>query len=135
MVVWYNGVMTARDVIKFWHEGADDALATARSLMDAKRYHHALFFCHLGIEKLLKARIVVATNEPPMPIHNLLRLAQTAGLMMTDEQRAWLREIDKFNIAARYDDYKQKFYKKATAKFATLWFKRTKELFIWLRQR
>lgn len=126
--------MTAQDAAKFWHEGADDALATAQALMDAKRYHHALFFCHLAIEKILKAKIVVVTQEPPLPIHDLLRLAEISRLTMTDEQVLWLREIDKFNIAARYDDYKRKFYKKATKAFATLWFERVKELHLWLNK-
>lgn len=126
--------MTAQDAAKFWHEGADDAMATAQSLMDAKRYHHALFFSHLAIEKMLKAKIVVATNEPPLPIHDLLRLADISRLIVSDEHISWLREIDKFNIAARYDDYKRKFYKKATAAFATLWFGRAKELLIWLNK-
>lgn len=47
--------MTAQDAAKYWCEGADDALATAQSLMDAKRYHHALFFCHLAIEKIMRS--------------------------------------------------------------------------------
>ncbi len=127
--------MTAQDVAKYWREGADDALATAQALMDAKRYHHALYFCHLAIEKMLKAKIVVATNKPPLPIHDLLRLAEISGLVTTEEQRLWLREVDKFNIAARYDDYKQKFYKKATVVFATLWFGRVKELLLWLKKK
>ena len=126
--------MTAQDAAKFWHEGADDAMATAQSLMDAKRYHHSLFFCHLAIEKMLQPKIVVATKEPPVPIHDLLRLAEISGLVITEEQTAWLREIDKFNIAARYDDYKRKFYKIATAVFAILWFGRVKELLIWLKK-
>ncbi len=127
--------MTAQDAAKFWIEGADDAMATAQALMDAKRYHHALFFCHLAIEKALKAKIVVATNEPPLPIHDLLRLAEISKLVTTTgEQLVWLREIDKFNIAARYDDYKRRFYKQATVTFATLWFGRVKELLIWLNK-
>ncbi len=83
---------------------------------------------------MLKAKIVVTTNEPPLPIHDLLRLAEISGLVTTEEQRLWLREVDKFNIAARYDDYKRKFYKKATVEFATLWFGRVKELLIWLKK-
>lgn len=126
--------MTAQDAAKFWQEGADDAMATAQSLMDARRYHHALFFSHLAIEKMLKARIVVVTKEPPLPIHDLLRLADKSRLIVSDEHKSWLREIDKFNIAARYDDYKRKFYKKATAAFAILWIGRAKELLIWLQK-
>ncbi|MBI5620521.1 HEPN domain-containing protein [Candidatus Gottesmanbacteria bacterium] len=126
--------MTEQDVVKYWREGADDALVTAQALMDAKRYHHALFFCHLAIEKMLKAIIVVVSHEPPIPIHDLLRLAETAKLVMTDEQRDSLREVDKFNIAARYENYKQAFYKKATAPFALRWFACTKELLLWLKE-
>ena len=48
--------MSAQDVAKYWREGADDALATAQALMDAKRYHHALFFCHLALEKNVEGK-------------------------------------------------------------------------------
>ncbi len=37
-------------------------------------------------------------------------------------------EITTFNISARYDDYKFKFYKKATREFTDKWLKIGKEL-------
>ncbi len=126
--------MTAQDVAKYWREGADDALVTARSLMDAERYHHALFFCHLAIEKMLKARIVVATNEPPPPIHELRKLAKYARLMLTELQDEQLKEIERFNITARYDDYKRSFYKKATKKYAVTWMNFCNDIYVWLAQ-
>lgn len=126
--------MTARDVIKYWQEGADDALATARSLMDAKRYHHALFFCHLAIEKLLKAKIVLNTDQPPPPSHELRKLAKLAHLTLTMQHEEQLKEIESFNTAARYDDYKQSFYKKATREYAKTWFKHAESICVWLTQ-
>ena len=36
-------------------------------------------------------------------------------------EKILIDEISKFNISARYDDIKLKFYKKATAQYATLW--------------
>lgn len=124
--------MTVRDVMKYWQEGADDALATALSLMDAKRYHHALFFCHLAIEKMLKAKIVVVTHEPPVPIHDLRKLAKYARLTLSTQHEQQLKEIEKFNITTRYDDYKRSFYKKATKKYAETWTKISKDIYIWL---
>lgn len=124
--------MTAQDASKFWREGADDAIETAQSLMDAKRYQHALFFCHLAIEKMLKAKIVVATHEPPLPIHELRKLAKYAQLTLTTQQEEQLKEIERFNIAARYDDYKHSFYKKATKNYAETWMKNSKDIYIWL---
>ena len=124
--------MTARDVAKYWREGADDALATAKSLMDSKRYHHALFFYHLAIEKLLKARIVVTTNEPPPPIHELRKLAKYAQLTLTAQQEEQFKEIETFNITARYDDYKRSFYKKATKKYAETWMNFCNDIYVWL---
>ena len=126
--------MTAQDVAKYWHEGAEDALATAQALMDAKRYHHALFFCHLAIEKMLKARIVVATNEPPPPSHELRKLAKYARLTLSAEQEEHLKEIETFNITARYDDYKRSFYKKATKEYAVTWMNFCNDIYVWLKK-
>ncbi len=47
-------------------------------------------------------------------IHNLATLAGLTGLKFSQEQLDLLDEINTFNIEARYDDYKFKFYKKAT---------------------
>jgi len=121
--------MNAADVAQFWLAGGKDALETAQTLMAAKKYHHALFFCHLAFEKLLKSKFVKNTNAVPPPLHNLLQLAEKAGLVLTQPQKENLREINRFNIEARYDDYKLKFYKKATPEFANRWFTITKELF------
>ena len=38
--------------------------------------------------------------------------------MLTEEQKDLLDEVTTFNIKARYPDYKGRFYKKATKRFA-----------------
>lgn len=76
----------------------------------------------------------MVTDEPPLPIHGLLRLAEVAGVSLSHEQREQLREINTFNVEARYDDYKLKFYKKATKKYAEMWFSITKILLLWFKQ-
>ena len=123
--------MTKTDIIKFWLNGADDAISTAAELIKVKKYHFALFFCHLTLEKALKAKIA-QTNQTILPIHDLVRLTKTANLKLSLSQEKELNEINAFNVRARYDDYKLKFYKKATQPYATKWFNRTKEYLKWL---
>jgi hypothetical protein len=52
---------------------------------------------------------------------NLLRIATSAGLSLDAEMADWLDEISTFNINARYDNYKQDFYKRCTTDFAQVW--------------
>lgn len=126
--------MTSQQVALGWSKGAVDAMDTADKLMRTGKYHHALFFCHLALEKELKAKIITATNEPPLFIHGLLRLAEASGVVLSHEQREQLREINTFNVEARYDDYKLLFYKKATKQYAETWFSITKTILLWLKQ-
>lgn len=44
-------------MINYWVEGAKDDLKTAKSLFASKRHHHCLFFCHLFVEKIIKALV------------------------------------------------------------------------------
>ena len=52
-------------------------------------------------------------------IHDLLRLSERAGLNPSDEQKDFMDLITSFNIAARYPDYKQSFYKKCTPEYTS----------------
>ena len=54
-------------------------------------------------------------------LHDLVRLAQAGGVTPDDQMIAHLAEISTFNVAARYDDEKLQFYKKATANYAAQW--------------
>ncbi|HCS78698.1 TPA: DNA-binding protein [Patescibacteria group bacterium] len=125
--------MTAQDVVEFWLAGANDALKTAEELMIAERYHHALFFCHLAVEKMLKSVYVTKIGNVPPPLHNLLLLTDKAKIKLPEATLEQLREINTFNVEARYDDYKLKFYKKATKDFSEKWFSVTKKLLLWLK--
>ena len=126
--------MDTQKVVDYWQAGAKDALDTADKLIQVKKYHHALFFCHLAIEKALKALIVKTTGQSPLPIHDLTKLALTTNLKLTPEQTGQLNEITTFNVEARYDEYKLKFYKKATSQFAQNQFTITKNLLLWFQK-
>src|SRR3989344_9132363 len=110
---------------KAWKEGARDAFDTAEKLYTSKKYHHALFFCHLAVEKALKATYILAHNEMPPYTHHLVFLASKVDTKLIEEQKANLPEINTFNIEARYDEEKLKLYKKATQSYAQEWMAHT----------
>lgn len=107
--------------VEYWTTSAQDAMSTADVLFEAKKYHHALFFVHLAIEKIIKALYVSKINEPAPPMHNLYVLAQKLSLPIDDTLKEQLLEITTFNVSARYDNEKYKFYKKATKEYSTTW--------------
>lgn len=114
--------MSQNEAIKYWVESAAEDWEVAVKLMADKKYHHALFFAQLVIEKLIKAYHIKNNDDSPLYIHNLVLLAQKAGLKLTDQQSEHLKEISTFNITARYDSYKRDFHNKATPEYARKWF-------------
>lgn len=117
------------DYLKFWVDGSTDTLDTAEKLFIDKKYHHSLFFLHLSIEKLLKALHQKRKNEPAPPVHNLSRLVELAEIDISEQTNLELKEISSFNLSARYDDYKQRFYKKATYEYTVKWLNIGKKLY------
>ncbi len=103
-----------------------------QNLLKSGDYSWALFLGHLVLEKLLKAHYVKNQRKHAIFTHDLLRLATNAGLKIDEETEEWLDDISTFNINARYDTYKQDFYKLCTKEFANLWSERIEKLRIWL---
>jgi len=126
--------MNINTIKEFWIKSAAEDLKTAESLFASKRYHHCLFFCHLFIEKLLKALVVKNTKEPSPYGHNLLSFAKLSGIKFSQEQLDYLAEITAFNIEGRYDDYKFSFYKKATREYAMHYLEQSKKFYLWLKK-
>ena len=66
--------------IDYWIKGADDDLVTADLLIRGTRILHGLFFCHLVIEKSLKAHYVKKNGDVAPRTHNLVILSEKSGL-------------------------------------------------------
>ncbi len=107
-------------------------MQVADHLYEKNDYSYALFFGHLAIEKILKALYVARKNEQAPPIHNLVRLAEVAGLALDSPQKESLIRITTFNLEARYPDESRNFRKKCTEEFTRLELARVKEVFQWL---
>lgn len=124
-----------KDLVNYWIKSSEEDLKTADSLFLSKRYHHCLFFCHLFIEKILKALIVKESGKQAPYGHKLFQLAKLINIVFSDEQLDLLDEVTAFNIEARYNDYKFQFYKKADRAYSKSYFEKSKRLYLWLRKK
>lgn len=90
--------------VEYWRNGAIEDWEVGKELIGRNRFRHGLFFLHLALEKILKANVCRKTNDIAPPIHNLTRLADKAGLGLTEEQQNLLAEANEFNIEGRYPE-------------------------------
>ena len=129
--------MTIVDVKKlfdYWYKEADYSWGVAESLLEKKKYAEALFFGHLTVEKILKALVVTRQKDHAPPIHNLLKLAKIASLILNKEQTKYLEYLSKFYLAGRYDNYKMNFRKQCTKSYTEKNFVKLKEYYLWLKK-
>ena len=115
---------------KVWLKSAIEDLKTAIDLFKLGRFSGCLFFCHLIIEKTLKAIYIKVNDTYPPPTHKLINLANLSKIELNKELKLYLTEITTFNVEARYDIFKERLYKKATKEFTKKYFDITKELFV-----
>ena len=107
---------------------------SASSLYRSRKYADCLFFCHLALEFALKGKYIEVKHDLFPLTHDLLGLGLRIGLPLTKQRQKDLAIINTFNIAARYDDYKYTFYKKATRVYARKYYQTTRALLIWLKE-
>lgn len=127
--------ITKKDKVKYWLKTADQDWKVANHLFEKKDYSYALFFCHLAIEKILKAIFTDKKDKTPPFSHNLVYLSEKAGLELNDENLELLEEVSDFNLEARYPDDKFSFYKKSTMEFTENKLKQIERLKKWLLQK
>jgi HEPN domain-containing protein len=121
------------EVIKYWIDSAEKDYKTMHDLYQTKNNSWALFIGHLVIEKLIKSLYVKHKGEYPPMIHDLRRLCEKAEIEIDETQTVVLDTISKFNINARYDDYKQSFYLLCTDSFTAEWIDKIKNCRIWIK--
>jgi len=88
--------------IQYWQKGADDDIETAKILLKNGKLVHGLFFCHLSIEKIVKAIVVKATNEIPPKTHDIFILAKKAEIEIPEEKQLICQILMKYQLEGRY---------------------------------
>ena len=112
--------MTEKEVknaIKYWTEISIDDYEVMISLFKNKYYSNALFFGHIVLEKLMKGFYVKQKKEQAPYTHDLVFLNDKLDSILSTLERKFLYEVNKFNIRARYPDFKLKFYKECTKEY------------------
>jgi HEPN domain-containing protein len=87
-----------------WAEQARYDLDTAKAMLAAGRYLYVLFCCQQAVEKAIKAVIALRTSEMPPRLHNLMALAERAGLTVDEARAEPLRRLTRYYIETRYPD-------------------------------
>jgi HEPN domain-containing protein len=110
--------MDRNEIIRYWLESADEDFVVAEHLLQAGDHLWCLFAAHLVVEKALKAAVVSLSQGHAPPIHNLVRLAQLAGIDVDEPTGELFAELTRFNIEARYPKDKQALRAIATEAYA-----------------
>lgn len=118
-----------------WINTSDKDSITMLNLYNSKDYSWSLFIGHIVVERLLKASVVKMTSEHAPFTHDLTKLAKISGLPFSEDYLDWLDTISTFNMNARYDSYKEAFYKKCTFEFTTEWIDKIKILQSWIKEK
>lgn len=118
-----------------WIATSDNDFETMNHLYVSKDNHWSLFIGHIVIERLLKACVVIKTKDHAPFTHDLTKLAILSGFKFSEEYLDWLDTITTFNMNARYDSYKESFYKKCTDEFTVEWIDKIKILRSWIKEK
>lgn len=117
------------EIVDYWQKSAERDFETFLFLYKNKRYSDSLYFGHITLEKILKSFVVKKINTEAPKIHDLVRLEEISGLGLDEDTRILLKEINVFNINARYPDYKFRFYKSCTKDFTKEYIEKISELY------
>ncbi len=118
--------------IDYWIKGAEDDIVTAELLIRERRTLHGLFFCHLVIEKAIKAHVVKATGDIAPRSHNLIYLSDNIGLQFDEETSIFLGILMRYQLQGRYPDYNPILPDIQTVQ---AYLEKTKKLMQWLKEK
>jgi HEPN domain-containing protein len=91
--------------IEYWKNTASEDLDTAKLLYSGKKYKESLFFCHLTIEKILKAHFVKTNKDFAPKSDKLSYLAKNSGVELTEEMHIHFGILMTYQLEGRYPDY------------------------------
>lgn len=117
--------------IEYWLNGAREDIETAEILISKGKILHGLFFCHLTVEKTLKAIYVKNLKEVPPKTHNLIFLIDKLSLEVIDSYIEFLGILMKYQLEGRYPDYNPTI---PSEEKANEYLNKTKEIKKWIEQ-
>jgi HEPN domain-containing protein len=125
--------MNKTDHIQYWKRTAVDSWTTTEALFSTNRNVESVFWAHLTLEKLLKAHWVQdnMTNAPPR-VHNLKQLSEETTLVLDNDQKLLLLEMNAYQMESRYPDYSFSIEKICTTEYTDMLLTKVETLKTWL---
>jgi len=117
-----------------WIKASDYDILSAEAMFKTKRYVYVVFFCHLSLEKLLKAVVCRVIQRIPPKTHDLLLLTKLSNLKIPTLHQLVIARLTAVSIPTRYPEDISKLTKQYTALVAQKYLKETKSLLKWLKQ-
>ena len=115
--------------IDYWKNGALSDIETAEILIEKEKLLHGLFFCHLTIEKALKAHYVKTNLQLAPKTHDFTYLLNKTNLQIEQKYNSLLGILMKYQLEGRYPENKIDSPSKEKSKD---YLNQTKELLEWL---
>ena len=114
------------------HEDYDAADVMFRN----HKYLYSAFMCQQALEKALKALYQHRFSEVPPRKHDLVRLADQAGVLSacSDNQKMLLSTLTEFYIEARYPGDRAELSARCDRDFAGAILEDTREMIMWLEK-
>ena len=118
-----------------WFKQAEYDMKSALILFENKQYIHAVFLCHLSIEKALKGLYAAKLNQTPTKTHNLVYLVEKIKLEMSEELYDFIFTLNGVSIPTRYPDELKKLRKDYNKNKTLKLLEKGKEALQWLKAR
>lgn len=119
-------------VINLWATQSKPDFKTAKNLLFTKDYYASLFFCHLSIEKMLKAIYIAENNVAAPYTHDLRYLYNKSNFSIKEpELFKYLETFNKFNETSRYPDIQSNTYKRVSKNKTFYYLKITAKILKW----
>lgn len=130
----YVTICPMNNVILNWIKTSDYDIVTANSMFKAKRYVYVIFFCHLSIEKSLKAVVCKITKKIPPKTHDLFLLLKLADIALPEKHQLLIAHLNTASIPTRYPEDIVKITEQYNRTAAEKYLKQAKDFLKWLKQ-
>lgn len=118
-----------------WIRQADYDIKSAEIMFESKRYIHAVFMCHLALEKALKGLYVQRLNKIPPRTHNLTFLVEKINLELPEYLFDFVLTLSGVSVLTRYPDELQRMKKGYNKTKTKALLEKSKEVLKWLKGR
>jgi HEPN domain-containing protein len=129
-------MMNTKEKIEYWLDIARYDLASAKAMLESRRFLYVGFLCHQVAEKCLKAYFWRTRKKEPPYSHNLLLLSQESQFdrIAREDHFSLFNELMPLNIQARYPEDRELLLKALTDDKCRELYLKTRAFYAWIKK-